>query len=180
VNGNNVVYNLRAETITWDTAKRQWKIETVIERTINGLKEQVNSIPSMYVKLGYRPYEISDDEYLKDKLKTPALNRLIKQEERRGSENVNVFKYERYRRDSQAVAVIIMTMIGAVLASRKIRGGSGFHLAAAFVIGVLFEVTNRFSMVFSTKGNLPPILAAWMPDVLFALIAYWLYRRSPK
>ncbi len=180
INGNKVVYNLRSESILWDTTKRQWKIETAIERKINGLKEEVKIIPSMYVKLGYRPYEISDDEYLKDKLKTPALNRFIKQEEKRGSEDINVYKYERYRRDSQAVAVVIMTMIGAILASRKIRGGSGFHLAAAFVIGVLFEVTNRFSMVFSTKGNLPPVIAAWLPNVFFALIAWWLYSRSPK
>ncbi len=180
VKGNQVVYNLRSETITWDTSKRQWRLETVIERNINGLKEDVKLVPTRYLKLGYRPTDISEDEFKKDKLKTPALERLIRQEQIRGSEGVNAIKYERYRRDASAVAVIVMTLIAAILACRKIRGGSGFHLAFAFIIGVTFIVFDKFSMVFSTKGNLPPIIAAWLPDFIFALIALWLYRRAPK
>jgi lipopolysaccharide export system permease protein len=180
VKGNQVVYNLRSETIIWDTSKKQWRLETVIERNINGIKEDVKLIPTRYLKLGYRPVDISEDDFKKDKLKTPALQRLIRQEEIRGSEGVNAIRYERYRRDASAVSVIIMTLIAAILASRKIRGGSGFHLAFAFIIGVTFIVFDKFSMVFSTKGNLPPIVAAWLPDFIFALVAVWLYKRAPK
>jgi len=180
IKGNQVVYNIRSETISWDTAKKQWKLETAIERKINGMHEEVKMIPVFYMKLGYRPSDISEDEFKKDKLKTPELNRFIRQEEIRGSETVNASKFERYRRDSSAVAVIIMTMIAAVLACRKIRGGSGFHLALAFIIGVAFIVFDKFAMVFSTKGNLPPIIAAWIPDFLFALVALWLYKKAPK
>lgn len=180
VKGNQVVYNLRSETIVWDTAKKQWKLETAIERKINGMKEEVKLIPIFYLKMGYRPTDISEDEFKKDKLKTPELNRFIRQEEIRGSETINAAKFERYRRDSSAVAVIIMTMIAAVLASRKIRGGSGFHLALAFIIGVSFIIFDKFAMVFSTKGNLPPLLAAWIPNILFTGIAIWLYKKAQK
>lgn len=180
VKGNQVVYNIRSETITWDTAKKQWKLESAIERKINGMQEEVKMLQTTYMRLGYRPADISEDEYQKDKLKTPALNRYIRQEEIRGSETVNASKFERYRRDSSAVAVIIMTMIAAVLACRKIRGGSGFHLALAFVIGVAFIIFDKFAMVFSTKGNLPPIIAAWIPDIVFAFVALWLYKKAPK
>jgi lipopolysaccharide export system permease protein len=180
VKGNEVVYNIRSETVSWDTAKKQWKLESAIERKINGMKEEVKMIPVCYMKLGYRPGDISEDEFKKDKLKTPALNRFIRQEEIRGSETINAAKFERYRRDSSAVAVIIMTMIAAVLACRKIRGGSGFHLALAFVIGVTFIVFDKFAMVFSTKGNLPPIIAAWIPNFIFSLVALWLYKKAPK
>ena len=76
--------------------------------------------------------------------------------------------------------VIIMTMIAAVLACRKIRGGSGFHLALAFIIGVAFILFDKFAMVFSTKGNLPPLIAAWIPDIIFAIVALWLYKKAPK
>ncbi len=130
--------------------------------------------------MGYLPTDISEDEFKKDKLKTPALDRFIKQEQIRGSEGVNAIKFERYRRDASAMSVIIMTMIAGILACRKIRGGSGFHLALAFIIGVFFIVIDKFSMVFSTKGNLPPMIAAWIPNVFFAVVAYLLYRRAPK
>lgn len=180
VKNNEVVYNIRSETIAWDTAKKQWKLETVIERTLHGLKEEVKLIPTYYLKMGYLPSDISEDEFKKDKLKTPALNRFIRQEEIRGSETINAAKFERYRRDSTAISVIIMTMIAAILACRKIRGGSGFHLALAFIIGVAFIIVDKFAMVFSTKGNLPPIIAAWIPNFSFALVALWLYKKAPK
>jgi lipopolysaccharide export system permease protein len=180
VKDNQVYYNLRSETIIWDTAKKHWKLENAIERKINGLKEEVRTLSNYSLKMGYLPTDISEDEFKKDKLKTPALNRFIKQEEIRGSEGVNAIRFERYRRDSYAIAVIIMTMIAAILASRKIRGGSGFHLALAFIIGVLYIIIDKFSMVFSTKGNLPPFLAAWIPNVIFALVALHLYKRAPK
>lgn len=180
VKDNQVYYNLRSESILWDTAKKQWKLENAVERKINGLKEDVKTLSNYYLKMGYLPSDISEDDFKKDKLKTPALNRFIKQEQIRGSEGVNAIKFERYRRDASAISVIIMTMIAAILACRKIRGGSGFHLALAFIIGVTFIVLDKFSMVFSTKGNLPPLLAAWIPNVIFAFIAYRLYKRAPK
>ena len=173
-------YNLRSETIIWDTAKKHWKLESAVERKIDGLKEVVKILWNYYLKMGYLPTDISEDDFKKDKLKTPALDRFIKQEQIRGSEGVNAIKFERYRRDASAMSVIIMTMIAGILASRKIRGGSGFHLALAFIIGVFFIVIDKFSMVFSTKGNLPPMIAAWIPNILFAIVAYLLYKRAPK
>jgi lipopolysaccharide export system permease protein len=89
-------------------------------------------------------------------------------------------KVERYRRTATPAAVLLLTMIGAVIASRKTRGGSGMHLAMGITIAALFIISDRFSTVFATKGNFPPLLAAWLPNIVFAGVAYWLYRRTPK
>lgn len=180
IRDNKVYYNLRSEMITWDTAKKQWRLENGIERTINGMNETVKKVDTTYLNIGYKPIDLAYDDHLKDKLRTPRLARYIKQEEMRGSETVNELKFERYRRDAYAISVIVMTMIAAILASRKVRGGSGLHLALAFIIGVTFIVFDKFSMVFSTKGNFPPVIAAWSPCVLFAGLAFWLYKRAPK
>jgi lipopolysaccharide export system permease protein len=101
-------------------------------------------------------------------------------EELRGSEGLNVLKVERYRRDAVCVTVILLTLIGAVVAGRKIRGGSGGHLAIGFVTAALFILADRFSTIFSTKGNLPPVLAAWIPNIIFVFVLYGLYRKAPK
>lgn len=180
IRNNKVYYNLRSEVITWDTARKQWRLENGIERTINGMNETVKKVDTTYLNIGYKPIDLAYDDHLKDKLRTPQLARFIKQEELRGSETVNELKFERYRRDAYAISVIVMTMIAAILASRKVRGGSGLHLALAFIIGVTFIVFDKFSMVFSTKGNFPPVIAAWLPCVLFAGLAFWLYKRAPK
>lgn len=180
VSGNQMSYNLRSESITWLVKEKEWQLENAIERKINGLQEEVVYHPSFRIKIGYIPVDLTTDEYRKDKLKTPELNRLIQNEKRRGSEGVPALLYERYRRDANAASVIVMTLIAGILASRKIRGGSGVHLAVAFIIGVAFILVDKFSMVFCVKGNFNPMLAAWMATLVFGLVTVVLYKRSPQ
>lgn len=180
IKGNQVVKNLRAEAIVWDTATKKWKLENVIERNIQGLTETIELKDARVMNFNFRPFDLSRDKYTKDKLTTPELDRFIRLEELRGSEGLNVLKVERYRRDAVCVTVILLTLIGAVVAGRKIRGGSGGHLAIGFVTAALFILADRFSTIFSTKGNLPPVLAAWIPNIIFVFVLYGLYRKAPK
>jgi lipopolysaccharide export system permease protein len=76
--------------------------------------------------------------------------------------------------------VIILALIGGILASRKVRGGSGMQLAIGIVLSVLYILLGRFSLVFATKGNFPALLAAWLPNMIFAGVAYYLYRRAAR
>lgn len=180
IKGNQVVKNIRAEGIAWDTATKKWKLENVIERNIQGLTETITMKDARVMDFNFRPFDLSRDKYTKDKLTTPELDRFIRLEELRGSEGLNVLKVERYRRDAVCVTVILLTLIGAVVAGRKIRGGSGGHLAIGFVTAALFILADRFSTIFSTKGNLPPFLAAWIPNIIFIFVLYGLYRKAPK
>jgi lipopolysaccharide export system permease protein len=93
---------------------------------------------------------------------------------------LNTFKVELYHRDATPFSVIIMAFIGAVMACRKVRGGSGLHLAIGIVIAALFVVMDKFAVTFSTKGNLPPLLAAWLPNIIFSGVACILYTKAPK
>jgi lipopolysaccharide export system permease protein len=180
LNGTRMTYNLRADYIRWDTATKKWKLQNAIERKFEGVKEITRNIPEMVISLNLKPGEIRFDKYLKDKMTTPELVRYIRGEESRGSEGLNDYKVERYRRDATPMSVFILTMIGAVVASRKTRGGSGLHLAVGIITAAFFVVMDKFSLTFSTKGNFPPLLAAWMPNILFSIVAIWLYRIAPK
>lgn len=177
---NNLVYNLRATSLHWDTAVNKWRLDNAFERTIDGLKESVKTTPSLVMNFNFKPFDLSRDEYAKDKLTTPELNHFIKLEELRGTEGLNTLKIERYRRDATPVAVLILTMIGAIVASRKVRGGSGMHLAIGFITAAIFILMDRFSTIFSTKGNLPPLIAAWIPNIVFIFVAYYIYKKAPK
>jgi lipopolysaccharide export system permease protein len=83
---------------------------------------------------------------------------------------------ERYSRDAIPVSIIILTLIGATLASRKTRGGSGVHLGVGVVLSVLYILFGRLAIVFATKGSFTPWLAAWTPNFIFGALAYYLYR----
>ncbi len=173
-------YNLRADRMQWDTAKKNWKLYGIVERKIESMKEEVKYLPEMNMKLNLSPTELRKDEYLKDKLTTPKLVEYIKREELRGTEGLNTLKVEMYRRTATPASVVLLTLIGAVVAGRKTRGGSGLHLAIGIIIAAVFILSDRFSTVFSIKGNFHPFLAAWMPNIVFSLVAYYLYKKAPK
>ena len=175
-----LVYNLRAESIIWDTAKRNWRLVTIIERHIDSARESVKQIPQMNLDLKFKPEELKRDYCVKDKLTTPELVAYIEREELRATEGLNTLKVERYRRSATPASVLILTLIGAVIAGRRTRGGSGFHLAIGIVIAAVFLLLDRFSTVFSTKGNLPPLLAAWIPNIIFSFVAIFFYSKAPK
>ena len=177
---NKLLYNLRADNFNWDTATNKWKLVNVTQRTLNGITETVTRFPELQMKYDFKPVDLRKDEYLKDQMPTPVLNQFIKREKLRGSEGLNTLLVERYNRDAIPVSVLILTIIGAVLASRKVRGGSGLHLALGVVISVLYILFSRFTIVFATKGSFTPFLAAWTPNFFFGLLAFYLYKKAPK
>jgi len=177
---NRLVYNLRAASFRWDTATQKWSMSNVVERLIKDKSETVNIFPSRMMNYNFKPIQLRTDEYLKDQMTTTELNEFIKLEKQRGSEGISALEVEKYNRDAIPASVLILTLIGAVLASRKVRGGSGAHLAIGVVISMVYVLFSRLSVVFATKGDFPAWLAAWMPNILFGILAFYLYRRAPK
>lgn len=177
---NKLVYNLRSSEFLWDSATVKWKLINVVERHLDSISERVIKSPQMLISYNFKPRDLRKDEYLKDQLPTPELNEFIRLERLRGSEMLGMLLVERYNRDAIPVSVLILTIIGAVLASRRIRGGSGVHLAIGVVISVLYILFSRFSIVFATKGNFTPFLAAWTPNIIFGVLAFYLYKKAPK
>ncbi len=180
VRNDKVVYNLRANFIKWDATKKKWRLENAVERRVDSMSETSNEFDTLILNISLKPEELRRDEYLKDKLTTPELVAFINQEETRGTEGLSTLKVERYRRTATPFAVLLLTIIGVVLARRKTRGGSGKHLAIGIITAAVFIMSDRFSTVFATKSNFHPLLAAWMPNIIFSVVAFWMYKRAPK
>ena len=179
-NNNRLVYNLRASNFSWDTATKKWKLYTVTERTLHDINETVLNSREKIVGYNFRPIDLRKDEYLKDQMSTPDLNDFIEREQARGSEMLSTLLVERYNRDAIPASVIILTVIGVALASRKVRGGSGAHIALGVVLSMVYILFSRFSVVFATKGSFSPMLASWTPNIIFGLLAFILYRRAAR
>ena len=180
VSKNKVVYNLRAERMQWDTSKKAWKLTNVVERTLDSAGEHVQQSREKILALNLQPSELRNDDFLKDKLTSQELSHFIKVEEQRATEGLAPLKVELARRNATPYTVLLLTLIGAVIAGRKTRGGSGLHLAIGIIIASLYILSDRFSSVFAIKSNFHPVLAAWMPNIVFTIVAFYLYRKAPK
>lgn len=180
IKNDQLVYNMRSSSIQWDTSTKKWKLSGIVERYLNGQKETLKKQQAMTLAFNFKPFDLSRDEYAKDKLTTPELHRFIHDQELRGTEGLNTLQVEEYRRFATPISVLVLSLMGAVIASRKVRGGSGAHMAIGFVACSLFMLMDRFSTMFSTKGNLSPFLAAWLPNIIFTCVLIYFYRKAPK
>ena len=180
VEGLNMTLKIRADRISWDSTQKKWRLDYVSLRRIKGLKETWWSKQDTTLKLALTPKEMEEAKNLQEAMTTPELDRFIAREEIRGAEGLNIYYVEKYRRTAAAAAVVILSLIGAIIASRKVRGGSGLHLALGIVISATYIIFLQFSTVFSTKANLNPLLAVWIPNFVFGAVAIWLYMRAPK
>jgi lipopolysaccharide export system permease protein len=180
IRNDEVYYNLRSDEIRWDTAKKKWLLINAVERFVDSMKESIKFYATLNYDMNIKPSDLRKDDYLKDKFTTPELVEFIGQQKQRGTEGLNALQVERYRRSATPASVLLLTLIGVVIASRRNRGGSGVHIALGIAIAAVFILSDRFSTVFSIKSNFPPLLAAWLPNIVFGLLAYGLYRRTPK
>lgn len=178
--GNKLTYNLRSSNFKWDTATLKWNLMGVTERFFQEKTETIKRHESLQMKYNFRPIDLRKDEYLKDQMPTPELDRFIALEKMRQSESLNTLLVERYNRDAIPFSVLILIIIGVSLASRKVRGGSGMHLAIGIILCVLYILFSRISVVFATKGSFSPWLAAWIPNIIYSFVAFYLYKRAPK
>lgn len=108
------------------------------------------------------------------------LRNYINNEQSKGINAAKKYQIELYRRSSDPVTIIILTLIGVAIASRKTRGGMGLHLALGVVLGSGYVILAKFSATFVNNLNLPPALGVWLPNIVFLIISIFLVLRAQK
>ena len=180
IRGQQMDFKLKADRIEWDSTKKVWKLNYVTMRRIDGLHEFWWQKQDTTIKIPLNPAELHEERNMQEAMTTPELTRYIDRENLRGAEGLNVFYVEKYRRTSSSAAVVILSLIGGIIASKKVRGGSGLHLALGIVISASYIIFLQFSTVFSIKADLNPLLAVWIPNFIFGGLAFYLYLRAPN
>ena len=179
--GDTLVEKLTSGRIQWNEKLGKWTIRDWKLRKLDGDKEVYTTGKELDTLLAFSPSEFSENpKRIKEKLTLVELNEYIDRQKMRGSSNVVEFQIEKYRIFSGAFATFILTLIGVSIASRKIRGGMGFHLGLGLLISFSYILFMQFSTVFATNGDMSPLLAVWIPNILFSVIAFFVYREAPK
>ena len=175
-----LVYKINAGKIIFLPDQKKWRIVDYKKWEISGDREIYLSGRQMDTVLNMKPSDFSVDEQLKEALNYQEIDKFIKTEEQKGAADMEDYVVEQYRRTSSAISVLILTIMGAALASRKIRGGTGFHLALGVGLSSLYVVFLQFSSTFSIKGGLPPLIGTNIPNIIFGFVAVLMIRFASR
>lgn len=177
---NELKKKLYSSYIQWDEQKEKWTIYNYIEREINGLYEEINKGEQKDTVLNLRPKDFNFRLSMVETMNYYELNSFIDKEKMKGSKNLVFHLIEKHKRIAFPFATIILTLVAVAMASRKVKGGIGLHLGIGLLISFSYILFMQISTTFATNGDLSPIVAVWIPNLMFSLLAIYLLRKAPK
>jgi lipopolysaccharide export system permease protein len=180
MSGNTLVEKLSAEQIVWDSTKTKWRIENYKIRKYTGDRHSLVRGEKLDSTLNMYPKDFESDFNLHETFTIPELKAYINQTISRGSDGVEPYIVELYKRYASPFAAIILTIIGVILSSRKTRGGVGLQIALGFVLAFAYIMLFILSKGFAESGGMPLWAAVWLPNILYVFIGMVLYKTVPR
>ena len=181
IDGTMLRRRLTADVIRWDSTKHLWNLSPQLVRTFTGPQdERLQALPARDTTLNLRTSDFASTYKLAETMTLPQLNAFIRTKIERGADDTQLYMSEKYERFSYPFAIIILTLIGVILSARKSRAGVGGQIALGFVLAFVFIIFVMLSRNLAQVGSLSPLIAAWVPSMVFSAIGLVLYRYVPK
>lgn len=178
-NGN-LVSKLMSDQIIWDSTANKWAIIRYYIRDYDGLTEHITEGSHIDTTLRMHPSEFVRRPNVVEAMSIAELNDLIAEARMQGETNIIAYLIEKHKRIAFPFATFILTLIGVSVSSKKNRGGIGFQLGVGLALSFGYILFMQFSSQFSIGGAFSPALAAWLPNIIFAFVAFLLYLNAPK
>ena len=178
-----LVSHMTASVIRYDTIsddRFHWKAQNYKIRTLKGLREDIKSGSVIDTLIHMEPMDLVFSKGQQETLTSDELSQYISKQTERGSSNVVQYEVEYYKRIATSFASFILTIIGASLSSKKRKGGMGVSLGIGLGLSFSYILLQTISATFAINADTPPLLAAWIPNILYAMIAYYCYRQAPN
>ena len=178
---NKLVSKISAESAVYNEEKDVWTLKKYFIRDYNDdLTDRIRRGKQLDTTLALS----SKDFYLTEKtvetLNYNELNNLIDTQKMRGDANVKFALIEKNTRFALPFSAFILTIMGVALSSKKRRGGIGWNIGIGIALAFTYILFLRFSQMFVHTDTLPPAIALWLPNIVFAIIAGFLYKIAPK
>ena len=178
-----LVSHLSANTAIYDTlsdVRYQWHLRDVTIRELRGMREKITHHNRVDSVIRMEPQDFLFIRNQQETMTNAELKDYIEKQRNRGSGNLSIFEVEYYKRFASPFAAFILSTIGMALSSRKRKGGMGFSLGIGIALSATYILLQGVSATFSTNAGMHPALAAWIPNILYTLIAIYLYRKAPQ
>ena len=170
---------LTAQTVTYDSAYH-WIIKDYMIRNFNGMREELTRGSRLDSIITIEPSDFLISRYDSELMTTSALKTYIDRQKKRGVANIKDFEIEYEKRFAMTAASFILTVIGMSFSSRKVKGGMGVNIGIGLLLSFSYILFSTVSSTFAVSGATSPRIAVWLPNIVYSIIAVYLYRKAPK
>ena len=168
---------LIAQSVKYDTLNR-WVLHDYTVRQFDDLRETITHGQKKDTILNMEPKDFLISKNDHEELTLPQLRKHIERQKNRGVANIKNFEIELHKRYAMTAAAFILTIIGVTLSSRKVKGGMGVNIGIGLVLSFTYILFNTITSTFAISGYTSPMLAMWIPNIVYSFIAIYLYRRA--
>lgn len=175
-----LVSKLHADRAEYDSTRGSWHLVEYSARILRPDGEELLRGAALDTVIPLKPSDLGQRWETAMAMSTPELSAYIDAKRAQGDGKVASYLIEKHQRTSYPFAAYVFTLIGVSVASRKVRGGTGLHLALGVLLVLVYVFAMKITTVGATNAGLSPLLAVWAPNVLFGLIGLWIYRNAPK
>jgi len=178
--GNSLKFKIKSNRIRWIAKDSVFRLFNYSKRTFEGDQEFYETISRKDTLFDFEIDDLAPVNYIAETLTYSELNDFIDDERERGSNLINSHLLVRHKRWSIPISAFILTLIGVAVSSFKRRGGMGVNLALGITLGFLFIFFDKIFGVLVSKSTFPPFLAAWLPLLIFGILAFFLLRHAKR
>lgn len=177
-----LVAKLEAASVSFNEETRRWSANRYVTYKRDSLgtlqsKEHAYHLDTL-INLDAR--ELSQIKLLVKTMTIGELNDFLVQQRAKGSDDSYIIEVERHARLAYPLSTFILTIIGVALSSRKVRGGIGVHIGVGIGLCFGYLLLGRVFEQIAISGSMTPWLGVWLPNIMFAFIAVYLYIKAPK
>ena len=171
---------LKANVAIGDSVTKQWELSMYNVRIFGLRDDQFYTGGLIDTNLNFSLTDLIYRDNVIEAMNFSELNQFIEKERSRNSDRIPRYLIEKYNRFAAPFAIYILTLIGVSVSSKKSRGGLGVNIAIGLGICVLYIFSMKMTTVAALNVGFSPLAAVWLPNVIFAFIAVWLYKIAPK
>lgn len=175
--GKELKSRLTAQSIRYDTLYN-WTIRDYSIRHFRGLRETIVRGASKDTVIEFEPRDFLISKNDQEKLTNAELVNYINRQKHRGVSNIKNFEIELERRYAMVAASFILTIIGMSLSSKKVKGGMGVNIGVGLLLSFSYILFMAVTSSFAVSGLTSPRVAMWIPNIVYIIIAAYLYRKA--
>lgn len=178
-----LISQLRASTIQYDTLSEtpyHWILRNYTIRDFGGMREVITQGTQTDSIIKMEPSDFLITKGQQETMTSPDLREYIEKQKQRGFADIKAFEVEYYKRGASSFAAFILTAIGLSLSAKRRKNGMGIALGTGLTLTFAYILFQTISASFAINSNVPPILAVWIPNIVYIIIAFFFYRKAPK